>query len=239
MMIEKHFDNFETLITSLINDSLAVIQQALTAHHRCSLLLSGGSTPAPFYQQLAKQHLPWANIDIGLVDERWVNPEHAASNEKLLRHSMLIDNARAATYFAMKNNAATALQGETACDKSYQGMAQPALTILGMGNDGHTASLFPYAQGLEKGLAKDSKQYCVAITATASEVTGDNIERMSLTINAIKRSQYIALILCGDSKWKSYKQAKILGEVEAMPVRALLHDPDCCVNVYACHHQQG
>lgn len=232
MINEQQFDDFDRLIKRLLSDSQTAIEQALADNARCSLLLSGGTTPAPFYRQLAKQPLAWHDIDIGLVDERWVAPAHAASNEKLLRENILIAHATAARFVAMKNTAATAQQGEAECNKHYQEMAVPALCILGMGNDGHTASLFPAARGLKAGLDKHNNQACVAISATPSEVTGDYTERMSLTINTIKRSHYIALVICGEKKWHSYQQAKLLGDVEAMPVRALLHDPDCCVNVY-------
>lgn len=232
MINEQQFDDFDRLIKRLLSDSQTSIEQALSNNPRCSLLLSGGTTPAPFYRQLAKQSLAWHNIDIGLVDERWVAPTHIASNEKLLRENMLIARATPARFVAMKNAAPTAQQGQAECSQNYQAMAVPALCILGMGNDGHTASLFPAAKGLEAGLDKHNDQACVAISAKPSEVTGDYTERMSLTISAIKRSHYIALIICGEKKWHSYQQAKLLGDVEAMPVRALLHDPNCCVNVY-------
>lgn len=99
-----------------------------------------------------------------------------------------------------------------------------------MGPDGHTASLFPHAQGLENGL--DSNQLVCAINAIESDVTGSITERMSLTLNAILQSKVVKLLISGDEKLAVYKQALAGGNVNDMPLRAVLNHPEINIEVY-------
>lgn len=237
MINEQRFENFEKLSTQLLNDSRQVIVSTTDGGARSSIFLSGGTTPAPFYRRLSEQDLPWQQISIGLVDERWLDRDHDASNEKLLLENMFRQQAAAATLVPMKNTATSAREGEQLCQQRYQQLfdnTQPCLAILGMGNDGHTASLFPYADGLSAALSDANEAPCAAIYPSESEVTGAYTERMSLTVSALKKTKHLALLLVGAKKWLSYEAAKADGPIEAMPIRALLRDPNCTVHVYWC-----
>ena len=99
-----------------------------------------------------------------------------------------------------------------------------------MGPDGHTASLFPNADGLEHGLT--TEQSVCAINAIQSDVTGSITERMTLTLNAIAQSKVVKLLISGEEKLAVYKQAKAGGDVNDMPLRAVLNHPSINIEVY-------
>lgn len=206
-IIEHKFDSREAMLAALCRVFIEDIEQALRHGSQASLLLSGGSTPVPLYRQLSQAPLDWARVDIALVDERWVEVDDAASNERLLRESMLINNAAEARFTGMKNDAASPFDGVGECNLRYAGLPLPhTICLLGMGPDGHTASLFPQARGLSEALL--SRQHCAPIQANRSAVTGDLIERMTLTPWSIRQSDRLLLLITGEDKWQVLQKAR-------------------------------
>ncbi len=209
------------------------LDQALTNKGSASFMVSGGSTPAPLYQALSHADLDWSNIHIALVDERWVDKAHEASNEALIKRSLLINNAAIAPFTGMKTAAETAQQGCTETECLYQKLPKPfTISIVGMGNDGHTASLFPHAQGLSDALSEDNTQLTATITARQSEVTGPNTERLTLTLNGLLHSKRLIILLTGEEKLAVFQKAIANGPVEDMPVRAILSQNKVPVELY-------
>ncbi len=221
MIQEYRFDSRSAMLDALLEVCSAAINQDVAEKGCATLLLSGGSTPGPLYQQLAETALPWHQVQVALVDERWVEADHTASNEGLLRRTLLQSHGAQAQYIPMKTPADTAACGENECNNAYEQLQMPAsFCLLGMGPDGHTASLFPQAQGLEKALS--SERPCAAIMAKQSAVTGELTERMSLTPSAILPSKKLVLMITGEDKWAVYQEAKTANDVTLMPVSAIL-----------------
>jgi 6-phosphogluconolactonase len=231
---EFTFASREQMLSALYEHVIDELETSLKAHEQVSLFLSGGSTPGPLYKSLAEAALDWNNIHVALVDERWVDPDHNASNEKLIRETLLAGSAKPA-FTGMKTTAATATEGRSECETRYGLLPKHfALSLLGMGPDGHTASLFPCADGLDDALDNDSlnTNLCAAIYPQQSEVTGEYVERMSLTPSALLRSQRLILIITGDDKWDVYQQAKQAADVKQMPVALFLQQDSTPVDVY-------
>ncbi len=231
MINEYRFSSRETLLDALYQDIESSLAQDLADHERVSLLLSGGSTPGPLYKRLSAVDLDWSRVSVSLVDERWVESDHSASNERLLRQTLLQNVAAKASFTRMKNSAQTPFMGEGQCQTQCDNLPEPySVCLLGMGPDGHTASLFPHAKGLPQAL--DSQQLCAAIEASASEVTGEYVERMSLTPKAILRAKKLILLITGEDKWQVYQRARSAADVMATPVSVFLQQSDVDVDVY-------
>ena len=230
-IVEKFFDDKAALTEELSQSLEQALRDGIEADGRAVLMVSGGSSPEPAYKHLSTLDLKWAHVDVAMVDERWVEASHEKSNEAFIKRTLLQNHGAEANFISMKNAAATAEQGVDECETQFQALKRPFdVTILGMGPDGHTASLFPHAQGLENGL--DSNQLVCAINAIESDVTGSITERMSLTLNAISQSKVVKLLISGDEKLAVYKQALAGGNVNDMPLRAVLNHPEINIEVY-------
>jgi 6-phosphogluconolactonase len=229
-IIDHRFDTRDALFSTLQQVIVADIERALQHKGAASLLLSGGSTPAPLYRGLSRATLDWDRVHVALVDERWVAVDDAASNERLLRESLLTGRAAQARFTGMKNTAASALEGVKACNLDYARLPLPhTFCLLGMGPDGHTASLFPQAQGLDAALA--SRQHCAAIHAQRSTVTGELLDRMTLTPWSILQSERLVLLITGADKWEVLQQAKVATDATLTPI-SYFADQQTALEVY-------
>ncbi|MDN3639296.1 6-phosphogluconolactonase [Simiduia curdlanivorans] len=225
MIKEYFFESKQALQAQLEQDLLAQVDLALASAGKASLLLSGGSTPGPVYEALGKVLDP--RVQVALVDDRWVALDHKGSNEALLRNCF-----PAQQVIGMKTPDAKPQAAVAAVNQAYQQLHQPfAITVLGMGPDGHTASLFPNAEGLDAALAETAPN-CVAITAKQSAVTGELVDRMTLSLNGILNSKKLILLITGDDKLAVYQQAKTVNNISDMPVAAVLQQQQVDLDVY-------
>lgn len=233
MVTERLFENRVEMIAALQAECEAALNAAIDDRGEATFMVSGGSTPEPLYKALSDADLNWESVYVALVDERWVDFQHDKSNEAFTVKHLIQDKAAAANVVGMKNSAATAVEGLADCEAAYQQLAQPFdITILGMGSDGHTASLFPHAQGLAEALDPESKQLCAAITAQQSDVTGAIVERMTLSLTGLLQSKVLILLITGDEKLAVLRAAQAGTEVSEMPIRAVLQQQQVPVVVY-------
>ena len=233
MLTERFFENRQDMVAALETECVAALNQAIEDRGEATFLVSGGSTPEPLYKSLSNVDLNWGSVYIALVDERWVDFEHDKSNEAFTVKHLIQNKAAAANLVGMKNTADTAQEGLADCEAAYQQLAQPFdITILGMGNDGHTASLFPHANGLEAALNPDSPELCTAIIAHQSEVTGAITERMTLSLAGLLQSKTLVLLITGQEKLDVLRKAQAGTDVAEMPIRAVLQQDRVPVVVY-------
>ena len=195
--------------------------------------MSGGSTPVPLYEALSKTELAWKKVKVALVDERWVDQQHSASNEALIRRSLLINNAKSASFIGMKTTDEKASKGQPHTESRYRSLPQPySVAIVGMGLDGHTASLFPGAHGIKAALQTESEQITAAINAKQSPVTGTNTERLTMTLSGLLKCERLIILLTGEDKLAVFEQAMKPGPVEELPIRGLLHQEKVPIELY-------
>lgn len=233
MVIEHLFESRAEMISALQAECETALRDAVEDRGEATFMVSGGSTPEPLYKALSEVDLPWESIYVALVDERWVDFDHDKSNEAFTVKHLIQNKAAVTNLVGMKNSAATAAEGVDDCESAYQQLAQPFdITILGMGSDGHTASLFPHAQGLDDALDSESEQLCADIIAIQSEVTGAITERMTLTLAGLLQSKTLILLITGDEKLAVLRAAQAGTDVKEMPIRALLQQQKVPFAIY-------
>ena len=216
-----------TLLAGAIASELAA---ALTRRAAASLVVSGGRTPAAMFAQLARHAIDWNRVQVTLADERWVGADEPASNEALVRDKLLRERAATTLLIGLKNEAPTPAAGAAAAWRAIKAMPLPFdVVLLGMGDDGHTASLFPGSEGLAAALDTTAAPACVAMQPLQAAHP-----RLSLNLAALLRARRICIQISGARKWAVYQQALAAGPAEELPVRAILCQSAVPVDVYWC-----
>ncbi|MBX2826328.1 MAG: 6-phosphogluconolactonase, partial [Gammaproteobacteria bacterium] len=183
------------LAEKLATDVAAMLAAGIRDRGRATIAVSGGSTPLPFFQALSRKPLDWSSVTVTLADERWVDPDHADSNERLVRQELLVAEASAATLLGLYQPIDEPEDALSSLDAQLRSLLPFDVVILGMGDDGHTASLFPGADGLQDALDLQRDVYCAAmVPGTAKH------KRMSLTLKALVATQHLLVHITGETK---------------------------------------
>lgn len=218
MFTLKKYPNSQLLIEDLAAYIVKDLKQAIDKKGHASIAVSGGKTPIPLFKLLSQQDLDWHNVFITLVDDRWVDDTDDASNEKLVLNYLLQNKAKLANFVGLKNSCDNPFDGAEITDKILNKIPMPIdVLILGMGEDGHTASLFPGAANLRVGLDMKSGRKVVGMTPLTAP-----LDRITLTLPTILDSQNIYLHLVGESKMQVLQQAEKGDDINQMPIRAIL-----------------
>ena len=221
------FDNATALDNALADQVATRLESAIQRDGCASLVVSGGRTPLGFFHQLSQRSLDWSKVWITLADERWVDNSHSDSNEKLVRENLLINRAAKGEFVPLKNSAASAQLGQAQTESRLAAMGDFTAVILGMGNDGHTASLFPRSETLSQGLDMGSGRSCLAVMPLEAPH-----ERISLTLPRLLQTDYLAIHICGDDKHRVLEDALGGNDVAELPIRAVIQQDQCPVAVF-------
>lgn len=203
-------------VAEFIADAL---QTALAERGAACAALSGGSTPEPAYALLAARDLDWPRITFVLVDERFAPPEHEASNERMLRRALAPALAKGARLLPMYSPAHDAREAADRADGLYAPLAID-VALMGMGEDGHTASWFPGAEGLAEALGAHTPRTVMAIHAPQAAGSPD---RLTLTFSALRRAPRVGLLITGAAKHRLVLEAYM--RTSSAPVGALFLHP--------------
>lgn len=182
---------------ALAGEAAAAIAQALAAPGARSLVVTGGSTPGPAYDRLSKAPLNWSRITVTLTDDRWVDPASSESNEHLLRTRLLVNQAAKADFLPLKGPHVSPSDGALAAEPALRALTSFAAVLLGMGEDGHIASLFPGAPGLGPALDPEGERLCIGVPMSGEEPF---VPRISLTVRALLDTRLVVILVSGEAK---------------------------------------
>lgn len=203
------FQSKESLYSSASLQIAKSLSHALVRRDTATLLLSGGTTPAPVYSRLSETELDWSRIHVGLVDERWVDASHEASNALLIRTHLLKAKAALAQFTPMKTEHSTAAEAADTVDEAYAEFKSPDVVVLGMGNDGHCASWFPESSNLGDAMSLTTRHTVISISAEGSSVAGKYTDRMTITLPVVKAAKSVLLLITGAEKRRVLEQTSL------------------------------
>ena len=199
----------------------AQLRHAIATRGSALLAVSGGKSPIALFEHLRQQPLDWASVTVLLADERCVPHTHPDSNTALVRQHLLQDGAAEATFVTFFDALDAIDTLAAAANQRLAALHWPLdVAVLGMGEDGHTASLFPAAPGLDTALHT---------TAHVAWVRPDAIghaphPRLTLILPTLQAARQLHLSLAGPAKQAVYRQALARPDA-ALPVSLLLHRP--------------
>lgn len=198
---------------------------SITGTRPATLAVSGGTSPRPFLQTLSTQSFDWARIAVTLVDDRWVPETDSASNAQLVRDTLLQNAAKTAAFWPLADTTQDLNAHIAALNADPRFSAAPDVAILGMGEDGHTASIFA-----------DAPEWDHAITTTERFVAvhpgNAPHARVSWSLSALKEVKHLFLLIAGPRKLDVLNAAAAAPQKNA--ISKLANDKGVRLDVYWC-----
>lgn len=229
--IHQHrFDDPDLLADTLARRMAQVLTAAIGLQGWASIAIPGGRTPGPFLQALARAPLDWSRVWVTLTDERWVAVDSADSNERLARSHLLQGPAAEARFLGLKHPAETPEAGAVQAGLALKSLPRPlSSAVIGVGEDGHFASLFPCAAETAAALAPTCLADVVAVHPRSAAHA-----RLSLSLRMLLDSEAIVLLTAGAAKRKVLERAASSADPARLPIAAVLHQSLVPVHLYHC-----
>ena len=231
-MINEHTQATPTAIAAHVAESL---RAAIAERGQASLAVSGGKSPIPMFEALREQALDWAKVTVVLVDERVVPRDHADSNTALVAQHLLQGRAATARFLPFFAELAPRFNAEV-LDALVSDAEQRIATlpwpldvaVLGMGEDAHTASLFPGAPGYARAIATDDQ--LAWVVPEQAPIPAPHA-RLSFTLHALLEARELVLSIAGDTKLAVYRRAAEKAD-PALPISLVLNQEQTPVSVW-------
>ncbi len=219
----RHFENFAELSKTLVSEWINLIDGAAAAQRTAAFALAGGSTPAPIYRELdqALAQRPPSDVRLTATDERWVHDNDPQSNEGLFKKCLSLSYGKQWNLVSLKNAANTPeVAMEAINERLHRQLPETfSAVLLGMGADGHIASLFPGAPVQADGLD------CLAAVHPQTHQT-----RISLSLARLLQTEKIWLVITGQEKRDVFENAL----TNNLPITNLLKQAQCQIEVFWC-----
>ena len=200
----QQFDNMEILEDELLIQIISILNKSISDKGQATMLLSGGNTPKNLYHKLSQVDMEWEKVDIGLVDERFVDKDSSLSNEKMIRNTLIQNKASSAKLTGMLHEKAYD-ENLAAAKEKYKSLHPADVLLLGMGDDGHTASLFP-----NDPLSEEAANEINADLSNTSAPTEPK-KRITLNKSFINESKNVFLMFSGQNKGVIFEKSIEMG----------------------------
>jgi 6-phosphogluconolactonase len=217
-MIET-FPDANALADAAADAIVQALQGGLHADGAASLICTGGRSPGAIYDRLAGAPLAWPHIRVTLGDERFVETTSPDSNEKLVRDRLLISRAAEAHFLSLRGTADTPQAAAEAATTALEGWPQFDVVMLGMGDDGHIASLFPGNPVLAYGFSPQAPD-CIAVPVGQGSPPPQ--PRLSLSLRRLAKAKLVLILTSGPDKRRVLDQALAGASPEQFPVCAII-----------------
>lgn len=222
------FADAASLAQNLADAVASVLKVAIAERGTATIAVSGGSTPKRFFQSLSVHKLDWSKVTVTLVDERFVPADNPRSNHLLVAENLLQGEAAGARFLPLYHAAANADEAAKLASRGIASLPAPFdVVILGMGNDGHTASFFPGGDRLAEALSSDTPRGVITMEAEGAGET-----RLTLTFSSLQDAHFLVLHIEGQAKKDTLENALADGDEKDMPVRAVLRRAATPVDIY-------
>lgn len=217
------FNSQQAYLAELVEKITVLLQKAVAIQGSAGLAVSGGKSPIPLFDQLSRSDIPWEKVHITLVDERCVAPTDPDSNEHLVRQHLLKNHAGKARFTGLVSDPADLAKCVEQANRQAHNIT---VALLGMGEDGHTASLFPNAAQLPQALDTSRPERYLHVSPPAAPY-----ERISMTLAAILQAQHLVLAIAGQQKRSVFEQAAQQA-TPALPISYLITQTGAPLDVY-------
>lgn len=213
----KEYADRELLVLAVADRIASDLKQHLDHNDSAAIALAGGTTPGPIFDDLCAVEMDWDRVRIMASDERWVPQDHDRSNAKLIRARLMVEQASRATFLPFYQDGQTPEEAAADLSERVDAEGPLAVALLGMGEDMHTASLFPGTDGVLEALASDAPALAVLRPDSQPEV------RMSLTARVLNGAIKKHLVIFGEGKRAALERALTL-PYEQAPIHAVLSE---------------
>jgi 6-phosphogluconolactonase len=200
-----------SLAESLAERIAAEIGSVIADCGHCTLALAGGKTPAPLCRALSARALEWDDVTVTLSDERYVPPTHKDSNEAMIRESLLVGRAAKARFLPLY----VAAESAEASLSRIAPLPRIDIAVVGMGEDMHTLSWFPGANGLLEAMSTTLGRRLAVVRP------GILTPRITLTAGALGEARFIHLLIAGEAKRAALEKALATPSALEAPVKRL------------------
>jgi len=228
MLTMNEFTTRESLDKELSGKVATILADAIKVNGKASIAVSGGSTPKGFFKALSQKDLPWEKVTITLADERWVNIDSSDSNTRLVHENLLQNKAKNAKFFHLKQG--EKLSTETLADLNLAAKSSLLpldVLILGMGGDGHTASLFPCSDEIADALSVNNESSLMKVVPKTAPH-----QRITFSFASLITSKNTFLHISSTAKKDVLEKALSDDDKFVMPIRAFLNHAEINTQVY-------
>ncbi|WP_298494420.1 6-phosphogluconolactonase [uncultured Maritimibacter sp.] len=214
----REYPDRELMMMDIADRVASELRQALRNGERASIAVPGGTTPGPIFDTLSGVDLHWDRLDVMLTDERWVPEDSPRSNTRLLRERLLVDKAAAARLVPLYDGTDAPEESLDRLSQGIDALLPLSVVVLGMGDDMHTASLFPEADLLDEALSAQ------APTLLAMRAPGAPEPRITMSARVLNGAMSKHLVITGAAKREALERAAKLNDARQAPVSAVLKD---------------